>query len=288
MDYNDFIVQLVESSDSELVEVWKNRDDYTAEAKSLIEKVLEERELLASAQKEEKAIEQEKQEYNHAELQQLAEAYDVKKIGRRITDQDYARKSGLGGDYFSRQLSNSRGLIGRVLLLSFGLVGIIIFFVFLLVENRFTGVILYSGVLGLVLFVFGVYLIIQSKVKLQLIQSKNEPQLMIQDGKKKVNICLLFPFRFEYYWEKVEQSTNYATVTQPRLWLFIWDQKGDLELALKEDLGALYKEPPHWSYIDLEKIGQAPRFEFGGYGLKKLQLYKLVKILNGLKQRHEN
>lgn len=287
MDYNDFIVQLVEASDSELVEIWKNRDDYTAEAKSLIEKVLEERELLASAQKEEKAIEQEKQEYNHAELQQLAEAYDAKKIGKLISDKEYAKESCVNDEYFSRQISNSKGIIGRVLCFSFGLLGLILFFIFLFTNEPFEGGIFYSGLFGSILLALGLFLSIQSRVALQLVQKNEEVHLTIEDFGKKVNVGIPFPFRFEYHWEKIKQSTDYGSVSQPRLLLFIWNQNGELEVALREDLGALYKAPPNWPYVDWDKITESPLHDFAGYGFRRLELYKLVKILNGLKQQYE-
>lgn len=274
---NPFYNVMKAYSDEKLIEAYKNRLEYTPEAAEAMELILLERNLVEKAtravqiQKEIEAISQE-EVYNR---------FQRSEFGRVIADADFAQECLKKDIYFQRYISpfHHYNWLNH-LFVTLGIIGAVLSAAVLGTGEWGSpfNVILVFSLLGTLLLPWGIWRLFRNKVQISIIKKNNGNVLFINGTKDRYEIPV--PFRYECYWE-----WHYIklTIKQVKLSVFIFDDRNNVVIELRELLELYKSPPPHWETLPRNfRFKDQSSFTFLNHGTQKPFLYRLQKILNGL------
>lgn len=274
---NPFYNVMNAHSDTKLLEVYKNRSGYKPEAVEAMEQVLLERNLMehadriVEAQQEEEAISYEEQ-YNQ---------FQRSTFGKVISDTAFAQEQLNNSTYLQRYISPLHGYnwVNHIFI-TIGVIGVTLALIILGIGEFHSpaNTILTFSLAAALLLPFGIWQLSRNKVKLTLFKRVNRSVLVIAGPKDQHEIQ--FPLRYECYWEWHQIKLN---LKQVKLSIFLYDDKNNVCLELREFLEIQKSPPPHWEQLPKDfspKTGSY--FAYMNHGFQKPFLYTFEKIVNGL------
>lgn len=274
---NKFYEIMASHTDEKLLEVYKNKADYTPEAREAMEQVLEERNLIDRAQ----LIESQLYE-NEANLQQAQQAtYEFETFGQNVSDTEFAASKLQSGVYLEKKVSPLQGISRfSFLFIVIGASGLIFFLVFLNIGHRPKDMdtFYYLSILLAFLLPLGIWITRKSKATLKLIQHGRGAQLVIEDGLKHLSISLPFEYQCYYRWDKIRYN-----IKQVHLFLYIFDPVKNETIILTELLPALKDPPVEWTLAPKNEELKNKIHSYMNYGFQKPFLEEFHKLIKGLR-----
>lgn len=279
---NEYYDTLDLKPNGNILEMYRNRNRYVPDAQDAIIDILKKRGLYEQALEEEEKeeIEQEKIET------ETIKDFERKVFGDHSSNIEFAQKSLQGNEYFKAVFSTvQKSFHFSSLALIIGILGVASLFIFFITNEYKIDLILYWALPSLLSSLF-LILGIKGRKSAQSIVTlhrKSNEQIDLTIQMKENEIIINYPFKYEYYW-------TYIQNVKPRLkqvTLFILIYKHDeMVICLNETLDASKNPPPHWNYLQNEKNIKGSKFLFTNYGFQSPNLYKLQKILDGIKEQH--
>lgn len=264
-------------SDEQLLEVYKNRGDYTEEACQAIVQVLGERNLMSEAA----IIDDELEKFVQNQKKVETETYEEKRFGEVVSDEEFAKNNLVNGIYIEKKLSPMYGFSRfAFLFIMIGACGLTFALVMMNIGHRPKDMDLFyyiSWVISLLL-PYGIWIIRKSKATLKVTQLGRKSELEIKDGFKNITILLPINYTCYYRWDRIKYN-----IKQVRLFIYIDDPLKNETIIITEQLPALKQPPLGWKLI--EKDHEEPKnkiLSYQNYGFQKPFLEEFVKIIRGL------
>ncbi|MGH1516464.1 hypothetical protein [Chryseobacterium sp. JK1] len=279
---NEYYDTLNLKSDEKVLEIYRDRNRYVKEAQEALIEILKSRNLY------EQAIEEEELEYIEQEEleQETIQDFERNLFGKYFSNIEFAQNCLNSGEYFKADFSViQKSFVLSRLAIVIGMLGAISFCMFLIIHRYNNDLILYWATPSLLLsllIIVGIKGQKSTKSSLRLVRKSNlDIDLTIQ--MKDHQITVNYPFKYEYYWT-YRQNVK-PRIRQVELFIFIYE-RDEMIISLNETLDASKTPPPHWDFIPDEKMVTKSKFSFTNYAFKSPNLYKLQKILDGLKEQH--
>lgn len=267
-------------SNKKVLEIYRNRDQYVQEAQDAIIEILKKRNLY------EQAIEQDKNdEVEDKKLEEEStQSFESKVFGNYLSNIEFAQNSLQGNEYFSANFSANENNSSALALVA-GTLGTVSLFLFFMMNDYKTNLILYWALPSLLLSLFliiGIKGHRASKSTVKLLR-KGDKQIDLEIQTKESKVTINYPFKYEYYWSYIQRVK--PRIRQVDLFIYIYKDNKML-ISLNETLDASKNPPPHWNYLPAENIAEQPKFLFSKYGFESPNLYKFQKILDGIKEQY--
>lgn len=269
--------------DEELLDTYKNRHEYTEEAREALAVVIEERglgtraaEMDAYARKEET----ERAAKEHALAAARQKAYEERAVGG--TEQFKAaveKKLGENGDYMAGEMVSGRFRALRILLVSLTLCTLPVFVLSLFKPPPFDHGTLIFGLATLALVLPTVPLFRNAKARFRLYaQEPGAPVFELVNGARTFRAAV--PFRYVACWYRISYRSGAIRVSHPVLALAVTDAQGET-VVLHGNLTAFDDPPPGWPELSETEIPARSR-TFHEKAFKKVDIFRLKKILDHL------
>jgi hypothetical protein len=281
---NEFYGTFNLKSNREILDIYKDRSRYVPDAQDAIIDILKKRDLYQEALEKEKKEEIEYERFVTKAIQN----FEMKALGNDYysSNIDFARNSLRGNEYFSADFSDSKKNGWGVIALLTGTLGITSLVVFFMMNRYDTDLILYwalPSLLASLFLIIGIKGHRASKSTVRLLKNGEKHidfEIQTKDGRVTVNS----PFQHEYYWTYIDQGGD---INQVNLFILIYKDH-ELLISLNQTLDATKKPPPHWNYVSRENTKKESKFFFTNYGFQSSNLYKLQKILDGIKEQYQS
>lgn len=277
---NEYYERFNLESNKKVLEIYRNRDQYVQEAQDEIIEILKKRNLYEQAIEQDKNDEVEDKKLEEESIQ----SFESKVFGNYLSNIEFAQNSLQGNEYFSANFSANENN-SSALALVVGTLGTVSLFLFLMMNEYKSNLILYWGLPSLLLSLFliiGIKGHRASKSTVKLLR-KGDKQINLEVQMKESKVTINYPFKYEYYWTYIQRVR--PRVRQVDLFIYIYKDNKML-ISLNETLDASKNPPPHWNYLPDEMVKKEPRFSFSKYGFQSPNLYKLQKILDGIKEQY--
>ena len=279
---NEYYDTINRKSDKELLEIYRNLDDYVEKAQETIIDLLKKRDLF------EQAFELRKCDLNELERieKEKIKQFEANHFGSYESNSEFANNSLIENYYYKSFFSaNHKQSYLGIISIFIGILGATSLLIFLITNEYKEDLILYWALPSLF---FSLFLIvgIKSKIATKSIVSlykKNEKSVVLKLQMKDELVEIDFPFRYEYYWTNLQNVK--PKISQVNLWIFIYKNNEKL-IFLNETLDASKLSPPHWTQISIDDLTPQAKLLFSNYGFKSPNLYRLQKILDGLKEQN--
>ena len=266
-------------SDEDLMDVYKNRSKYTPEAIEAMEAVLLERNLIENAAQI-AAAQQEEEVFTKAELHA---DFELSEFGKVISDAEFAEECLKDSIYLERFVSplHHYNWLNHFFII-FGIFGIILSVIFIAMgefQPPFN-IILGLSIVAALLLPLGIWKLSKNKAALTLVKKNNRNVLLITGPKDQHEMTL--PLRYECYWDWHPVKLN---LKQVKLSIFLYDDRNDACIELREFLELQKSPPPHWEMLP-KKFATHKSFSFAysNHGFQRPFLYKFQKIVDGLQE----
>lgn len=279
---NPFYKVMAAYSDEKLIEAYKNRSEYTPEAAEAMELVLLERNLVEKA---DEAVHIEKK-IEELSREEVYNRFQRSEFGRVVPDTDFARENLKDSLYFQRYISpfHHYNWLNHIFI-TLGIIGAALS-IAVISTGEFHppfSTILVCSLTGVLLLPLGIWRLFKNKVRISIVQKNNGNVLVINGTKDRHEIPI--PFRYECYWE-----WHYIklTIKQVKLSVFIFDDRNNTVIEIRELLELYKSPPPHWETLPRGfAVKGRSSFTFLNHGTQKPFLYRLQKILDGLHKDDE-
>lgn len=274
---NQFYKVMNAHSDEKLLEVYKNRSGYKPEAVEAMEQVLSERNLMEHADR----IVEVQQEEEIISREELYTRFQRSTFGKVMSDAAFAQERLNNSIYLQRYISPLHGYnwVNHIFIV-LGIVGTVLALI-ILGTGEFhstANTILTFSVVAALLLPFGIWKLFKNKAQLTIFKRVNSGVLVIAGPKDQHEIR--FPLRYECYWEWHHIKSS---LKQVKLSIFLYDDKRNSCIELREFLEVQKSPPPHWEQLpDHFSPKTASYFAYLNHGLQKPFLYEFEKILKGL------
>lgn len=274
---NQFYNVMNAHSDTKLLEVYKNRSGYKPEAVEAMEQVLLERNLIENAAR----IVEEQQEEAAISKEEIYTRFQRSEFGKVISDAAFAQERLNDSIYLQRYISplHNYNWVNHLFIV-IGIIGLVLSIILFSMgeSHSLLNTILTFSLAAALLLPFGIWKLSKNKVQLTLFKRINKNVLLITGAKEQQEIQ--FPLRYECYWDWHHIKLS---LKQVQLSVFLYDDKNNSCLELREFLEAHKSPPPHWEQLPKNfSIKTASSFTYLNHGVQKPFLYQLEKILSGL------
>lgn len=277
---NEYYERFNLESNKKVLEIYRNRDQYVQEAQDEIIEILKKRNLYEQAIEQDKNDEVEDKKLEEESIQ----SFESKVFGSYLSNIEFAQNSLQGNEYFSANFSANENNSSALALVA-GTLGTVSLFLFLMMNDYKINLVLYWALPSLLLSLFliiGIKGHRSSKSTVKLLR-KGDKQIDLEVQIKESKVTINYPFRYEYYWTYLQNVK--PRIRQVDLFIYIYKDNKML-ISLNETLDASKNPPPHWNYFLDERVKKEPRFSFSKYGFQSPNLYKLQKILDGIKEQY--
>ncbi len=274
---NQFYKVMNAYSDDELLAVYRDRSSYTPEATEAMEHVLSERNLKENASQ---IVNEQEIEETISQIEQYAK-FKRSEFGKSIPDSAFAKECLKDSIYLERYISpvHNYNWLNYVFVILGG-VGLVIALCILGIGEYPSPMVtfLITSIAASTLLPFGLWKLYKNKARLTIVKTMNSAKIVITGAKDYHEISL--PLRYEYYWE---WHTIKRNLKQVMLHIFLYDDKNDSSIELRQ-LIELYKSPPpHWEKLPKDfKTNKSSSFAYLNHGFQKPFLYEVQRILDGL------
>lgn len=279
---NEYYDTINSKSDDELLEIYRNLDDYVEKAQETIIDLLKKRDLFEQAceLRKQDLIEQERVE------KEKIKRFETEIFGSYESNIEFANKSLIENHYYKSFFSavHKENPFGTISLL-IGVLGATSLLIFLITNEYKKDLLLYWALPSLF---FSLFLIMGIKAKIATksiveLYKKNGNSIALKLQMKDELVEINFPFRYEYCWTYLQNVK--PKITQVNLWIFIFKNDEKL-ISLNETLDATKLPPPHWTQLSIDDLTPRAKHVFTNYGFQSSNLYSLQKILDGLKEQN--
>lgn len=284
---NEFYDIMNAHSDEELIEIYANRSQYTAEAIEAMELILEERNLSENAAE----VYETKQKEESLSKEGVYNEFQRAEFGKVISDIDFAQEKLINSVYFQRYISplhNYNWLNHLFIIL--GITGLVLTGVIIGIGEFYSpvSILLVLSAFFAALLPLGIWRLRKNKAQISIRKEMRAPVLQITGTKDDHEMQL--PVRYLCYWEWHHIK---LTLKQVKLSLFLFDDKNNIMIELSELLELHKSPPPHWVKLPKAKEMKAltankTLYAFLNYGIQKPFLYELQKIISGLNKKQED
>lgn len=277
---NEYYERFNGESNKKVLEIYGNRDQYVQEAQDAIIEILKKRNLYEQAIEQDKNDEVEDKKLEEESIQ----SFESKVFGNYLSNIEFAQNSLQDNEYFSANFSANENNSSALALVA-GTLGTVSLFLFFIMNEYKSNLILYWALPSLLLSLFliiGIKGHRSSKSTVKLLK-KGDKQIDLEIQTKENKVTVNYPFRYEYYWTYLQNVK--PRMRQVNLFIYIY-KNNEILISLNETLDASKNPPPHWNYFLDERVKKEPRFSFSKYGFQSPNLYKLQKILDGIKEQY--
>lgn len=277
---NEYYERFNVESNKKVLEIYGNRDQYVQEAQDAIIEILKKRNLYEQAIEQDKNDEVEDKKLEEESIQ----SFESKVFGNYLSNIEFAQNSLQGNEYFSANFSANENNSSALAFVA-GTLGTVSLFLFFIMNDYKTNLILYWGLPSLLLSLFliiGIKGHRASKSTVKLLK-KGDKQIDLEIQTKENKVTVNYPFKYEYYWTYLQNVK--PRIRHVNLFIYIY-KNNEILISLNETLDASKNPPPHWNYFPDERVKKEPRFSFSKYGFESQNLYKLQKILDGIKEQY--
>jgi hypothetical protein len=279
---NEYYDTINRKSDEELLEMYRNLDDYVEKAQETIIDLLKKRDLFEQAYELRKQDLIEQERVNKEKIKR----FETEIFGSYESNVEFANKSLIENRYYRAVFSanhkeNSFGTISLLI----GVLGATSLLIFILTKEYKQNLLLYWAAPSLFfsLFLFVGIKAQKSAKSLVELYRKNENSIALKLQMKDELVEINFPFKYEYCWTYLQNVK--PKIKQVNLWIFIYKNEEKL-ISLNETLDASKFPPPHWEQISIDDLTPKAQISLTNYGFQSSNLYKLQKILDGLREQN--
>lgn len=260
-------------TETELMDAFSKRHQYTPEALAAMMLVINERGLSEAA-------EQEIARQQAAEAAAQSEAlkqFEEKMLGEHISAKEYAKKHLVNGEYMSGKMTGSKFRVINILLVSFSMATAILAVISMIDRPPFHYSVEVSISATMAMLAIVIYLSRKTKANYRFFRPDSKDVFEVVQGAFSFKATL--PLNYFVCWDTIEHRKGMLTITHTIATLCITNKEEET-IALVANLG-IQSLPPGWPHAKEVVIPTKTKF-FHEIVTQRINVVKIKKILDGL------
>jgi hypothetical protein len=260
-------------TETELMDAFSTRHQYTPEARAAMMLVINERGLSEAAEKEIA-----RQHAAEAAAHSLAlKQFEEKMLGEHIPAKEYAKKHLVNGEYMSGKMTGSKFRVLNVLLVSFSIATAVLAVISMIDRPPFHYAVEISISATVAMLAIVLYLSQKTKANYRFFRPDSKDVFEVVEGGYSFTGTL--PLNYFVCWDTIKLKRGVLTITHTIATLCITNKENET-IALVANLG-IQSPSPDWPHAKEVVIPKKTKF-FHEIVTQRIHVVKIKKILDGL------